>query len=91
MCLCDSKNTLCTNTDAQRKQRKERMREGEREREKRTSEKNYKELDELNASEECLAAAAMPIHRAEYFNIARNMFIYKELTTFWSQGTIPHR
>lgn len=89
MCLCDSKNTLCTNTDAQRKQRKERMGEGEREREKRASEKNYKELDELNASKESLAAAAMPICRAEYFNVAN--LLYKELTAFWSQETIPHR
>lgn len=33
MCLCDSKNTLCTDTDKQRKQGKERVR-GERERER---------------------------------------------------------
>lgn len=33
MCLCDSKNTLCTDTDKQRKQGKERVRE-ERERER---------------------------------------------------------
>lgn len=37
---------------------------GERKRE-RTSEKNYEELDELNASEEVLAAAATPTQRAE--------------------------
>lgn len=33
MCLCDSKNTLYTDTDKQREQGKERMR-GERERER---------------------------------------------------------
>ena len=86
MCLCDSKNTLCTNTDTQRKQGKERVREGERERERererRTSEKNYKELDELNASEECLAGASMPIHRAEFSILAETHSFYKELTAF---------
>lgn len=64
MCLCDSKNTLCTDTDKQRKQGKERVRgERERERERRTSERSYKELDELNASEEVLAAAATTTQR----------------------------
>lgn len=37
---------------------------GERKREKRTSERNYEELDELNASEEVLAAAAT-LHREQ--------------------------
>lgn len=87
MCLCDSKNTLCTNTDTQRKQGKERVRGGERERERerRTSEKNYKELDELNASEECLAAAAMPPHGAEFSILPETRSFYKDLTTFQSR------
>ena len=61
------------------------MREGERERERRTSEKNYEELDELNASEEVLAAAATPTHRAEVSVLPEAHSFCKELTVFQSQ------
>lgn len=69
--------THCAQTQTHRgnKEKRQSERGGERKRERRTSEKNYEELDELNASEEVLAAAATPTHRAEVFSIARSTFI----------------
>lgn len=73
-------------TEETRKRKSERGREKEREKEnRRTSEKNYKELDELNASEECLAAAATPPHGAEFSILPETRSFYKELTAFQSR------
>lgn len=58
---------------------------GERKREKRTSEKNYEELDEPNASEEVLAAAATPTQRAEVSVLLEAHLFCKELTVFQSK------
>jgi len=73
-------------TEETRKRESERRGERKRggEREKRTSEKNYKELDELNASEEVLAAAATPTHRAEVSGLPEAHSFCKELTVFQS-------
>lgn len=58
---------------------------GERKRERRTSERNYEELDELNASEEVLAAAATPTQRAEISVLPEAHSFCKELTVFQSE------
>lgn len=50
---------------------------GERKRERRTSERNYKELDELNASEEVLAAAATTTQRAEVSVLQKHIHFVK--------------
>lgn len=52
----------------------------ERKREKTTSEKNYEELDELNASEEVLAGAATPTQTAEVSVLLEAHSFCKELT-----------
>lgn len=79
--------THCAQTQTHRgnKEKRESERGGERKRERRTSEKNYKELDELNASEEVLAAAATPTHRAEVSVLPEAHSFRKELTVFRSQ------
>lgn len=76
--------THCAQTQTHRGNKEKRARRGG-ERERRTSEKNYKELDELNATEEVLAAAATPTHRAEASVLPEAHSFCKELTVFQSQ------
>lgn len=71
-------------TEETRKRESEGGEGREKERERRTSEQNHKELDELNASEEVLAAAATPTHRAEASVLPEAPSFCKELTVFQS-------
>lgn len=71
--------------------RKRESKGGERKKERRTSERNYEELDELNASEEVLAAAATPTQSAEVSVLPEGHSFCKELTVFQSERTTEHR